>query len=346
MFGSKGLTFGQSLGVQVAGNATNGLFGLFSNWINNSAQKRLYEQQYRDSLAFYNMQMQDQWDMWNANNAYNSPANQAARLREAGINPDLQGVDNASASMPTAPTPNVPQQGYTPLSAEIFAILPNILETFERFQQLEANSISLDKATNSLVDDYLMNLPTSTDFQKLLNGDSAAVQHKFNEIWDSLPPMSRARKQLFGNKMYSRLRNPEVLKRYYSAMHGTGESLFDIEQLTGNPNFSGTGSASKALNDFLKLVNDVDKATMQYNRDYYNTASGTSAGEAANTGNETILQQKGQVNELIDKFLNSGDGPNTFKMFLAILARMWFNGQISGPNLKVGPTNNTFLKVQ
>ena len=62
------LTFGQALGVQVGGNAANGLFGLFSNLINNKAQKKLYEQQYRDSIDFYNMQMQDQWDMWNANN--------------------------------------------------------------------------------------------------------------------------------------------------------------------------------------------------------------------------------------------------------------------------------------
>lgn len=336
MPGSNGLSFGQALGAQVASNSANGLFGFFGNLINNNAQKKLYEQQYRDSINFYNMQLQDQWDMWNANNEYNSPANQAARLREAGINPDLQGVDNMDASMPTAPTPNVPQQGYTPFSAEIFAVLPNILQTFEQIQQLEANSISLDKATNDLVDDYLMNLPTSTDFQKLLDGDPEAVQHKFNEIWDSLPPMSRARKQLFGNKMYSRLRNPEVLKRYFSAMQGTGESLFNIEQLTGNPNFSGTGSASKALTDFLRLANDVDKATMRYNRDYYNSASGTAAGEAANVGNESIIQSKGQVNELIDKFLNSGDGPNTFKTFLAILARMLFNGQIGTPNVNIG----------
>ena len=329
-----GLTFGQALGAGIAGNSANGLFGFFSNLINNNAQKKLYQQQYQDSIDFYNMQMQDQWSMWRANNEYNSPANQAARLRKGGINPDLQGVDNASASMPTAPTPNVPQQGYTPLSEQVFAVLPNILEVAERLQQLDANNIVIDKSLNGLVDDYLMNLPMTIDFNAVLNGDEDAVKQIGGKLWDTLPAMSKSRKQLFGNKLYSRIRNPEFLKRYYSALNSAGDEIFSLENLTGNPLFSGTGSASKDLSDFLRLVNQVDRYTMQYNRDYYAAADGTTAGEASNVANETTVQSKGNINELIDKFL--GTEPSAFKQFLAVLARLFLQGQMSLPNVKIG----------
>ena len=336
------MSFGTAIGLATGSSAANGLFGFLGNLYNNSQQRKLYEQQYQDSIDFYNMQMQDQWAMWRANNAYNSPAAQAQRLREAGINPDLQGVENVGSDMPSAPTPNVPQQGYTPLSEQVFAVLPNILEVAERLQQLDANNIAIDKSFNGLVDDYLMNLPMSIDFNAVLNGDEDAVKAIGGRLWDTLPAMSKSRKQLFAKKLYSRIRNPEFLKRYYSALTGAGDSVFDLENLTGNPLFSGTGTASKDLSDFLQLVNQVDKYTMQYNRDYYASADGTIAGEASNVGNEATIQSKGNVNELIDKFL--GTNPSAFKQFLAVLARLFLQGQMSLPNVKIGPTNNTFMK--
>lgn len=337
-----GISLGKLAGASAIGSVGNGIFGFFSNLINNNAQKKLYQQQYQDSIDFYDMQMNDQWSMWNANNAYNSPAAQAQRLREAGINPDLQGVENVASDMPTAPTPNVPQQGYIPFSEQVFAVLPNILEVAERLQQLDANNIAIDKSLNGLVDDYLMNLPMTIDFNSVLNGDEDAIKQIGGRLWDTLPPMSKSRKKLFGNKLYSRIRNPEFLKRYYSALVDTGNSVFDLENLTGNPLFSGTGSTSRDLSDFLRLVNQVDKYTMEFNRDYYSAADGTTAGEASNVGNESIIQSKGNVNELIDKFL--GANPSAFKQFLAVLARLFLQGQMPMPNVKIGPTNNTFMK--
>lgn len=350
MSGSNGLSFGHALGAQAAGNAVNGLFGFFSNLINNNAQKKLYEQQYRDSIDFYNMQMQDQWDMWNANNEYNSPANQASRLREAGINPDLQGVDNVSASMPSAPTPNVPQQGYTPLSADIFALMPSILETAERLQSIDMNSFSLDNAMQQSIDERLLSVLTREDIESLKN-EKFDFRMLSTDFWDSVPQLSKQSRRRYENYVYQRMRNPEVWRRYQEGLTGESSSIFDFEKITGNPLFSPDGTASKDLSDFLQLVNDVDQATMKYNRDYYNTASGSAAGESSNVGNEAIIQQKGIVNDMIDDFLSvkdnkDGTGPSAFRQFLAVLARMLINGQFSGPNVKIGPTNNTFLKTQ
>lgn len=74
--------------------------------------------------ASYQQKMQEQQqqyssDMWNKNNAYNTPANQVSRLNEAGINPALAlsgGLQNVSQQ---ASTPSVPSFNSQPSSLGI-----------------------------------------------------------------------------------------------------------------------------------------------------------------------------------------------------------------------------------
>lgn len=76
------------------GSLVKGIFdttnGILNNYYNRKAQSR---------------QNAVQWEMWNANNDYNSPASVMQRLEEAGLNPNLV-YDNGGASyqatMPTA----------------------------------------------------------------------------------------------------------------------------------------------------------------------------------------------------------------------------------------------------
>lgn len=69
------------------------------------------EKQYNKAAIEYEAQMQ----MWNyqfdKQNAYNSPAAQAARMRAAGLNPDLQKMDNSNSSASVGGA--VPQVGNT-----------------------------------------------------------------------------------------------------------------------------------------------------------------------------------------------------------------------------------------
>lgn len=65
--------------------------------------ERLGAQQFNEAMM--DKQMKYETDMWNANNAYNSPAAQAERLRAAGLNPSniINGADTAQmVSSPTA----------------------------------------------------------------------------------------------------------------------------------------------------------------------------------------------------------------------------------------------------
>lgn len=73
-------------------------------------------------------QIQQEWDMWNAENEYNSASSQRQRLEEAGLNPYMMmdGGSAGSASSMTSPTPQpavVPQmQGATMQKADLSAL--------------------------------------------------------------------------------------------------------------------------------------------------------------------------------------------------------------------------------
>ena len=64
--------------MSVIAAAITGLGGLATSMINRNSQRK-ENQKNRDF----------QREMWNANNEYNTPTNQMARLQEAGINPHL-----------------------------------------------------------------------------------------------------------------------------------------------------------------------------------------------------------------------------------------------------------------
>lgn len=91
--------------------------------------------------ANYNLwkeQNAEQWKMWNAQNEYNTPQAQAARLREAGMNPYLSDVSTGSASSMSAASP-IPAQGYTAIGATMqegsnpMAEWQSILQGFGQF---------------------------------------------------------------------------------------------------------------------------------------------------------------------------------------------------------------------
>lgn len=89
--------------AQVAGSIPSGLVGsigqinsAITNWQSQKFSSNMYKRQYRDSL-----------DFWDKQNEYNSPANQMARFKAAGLNPNLiYGQGNAGNAAPI-PTPDV-----------------------------------------------------------------------------------------------------------------------------------------------------------------------------------------------------------------------------------------------
>ena len=76
----------------------------------NAANERIAAATNEANYKLWKEQNAEQWKMWNAENEYNSPQAQAARLREAGMNPYLSDVSTGSASSMSASSP-IPAQG-------------------------------------------------------------------------------------------------------------------------------------------------------------------------------------------------------------------------------------------
>lgn len=83
----------------IASSAVNAGLGLYS--LHQQKKENEKTREYNFKLA----QMQNQWNVeqWQRENDYNNPANQVARIKAAGLNPDLiygGGIQNTSATSP------------------------------------------------------------------------------------------------------------------------------------------------------------------------------------------------------------------------------------------------------
>lgn len=130
-FNFKWLATAASVGVPLATSLMNNLFQSSANK-RNAALYRQYLDWQRESQVMsqnYNAMM------WHMNNRYNSPANQMALLRQAGLNPNLMyGGFQGNAQAPSSPSPSASAPGniYNPLSMS----LGNPAETYMAERQL------------------------------------------------------------------------------------------------------------------------------------------------------------------------------------------------------------------
>lgn len=85
-----------------------------ANLLSTSMTNRANERMQREQNA-WNL------EMWNRNNAYNTPAAQMERLKEAGLNPDLMYGQNAGGASGNSPTP---PQGANPIPKQPFQLDP------------------------------------------------------------------------------------------------------------------------------------------------------------------------------------------------------------------------------
>ena len=91
----------------------------------NQANKDIAQMANEHNEAMLNKQIQQEWDMWNAENEYNSPAAQMQRYADAGVNPymsvgNVSSGNASSMSSPSAQPAAVPQmQGATMMPANM-----------------------------------------------------------------------------------------------------------------------------------------------------------------------------------------------------------------------------------
>ena len=88
-------------------------------------------------------QIAEQWRMWKAENEYNTPAAQAQRMREAGLNPVLSDIGTGSASSMSSPSPQ-PAVAPTMVGAT--------MQPDNTFERIIGSLGALQNSLNSFVD--------------------------------------------------------------------------------------------------------------------------------------------------------------------------------------------------
>lgn len=88
-------------------------------------------------------QIAEQWRMWQAENAYNTPAAQAERMREAGLNPALSDIGTGSASSMSSPSP---QPAVTP------TMVGATMQPDNTFERVIGSLGAIQNSLNSYID--------------------------------------------------------------------------------------------------------------------------------------------------------------------------------------------------
>lgn len=219
-------------------------------------------------------------------NQYNSPTAKAERMRAAGLNPDLLGIDGVSdssglsgvCSPMSTPTTGIDTADFWLSNSQ--NILTSAMQFAQQMQSMRASALDNDiknldyvKALQSLKDD----VSSSSLFGKFLNpyeefssslftsGLSKRNRKRFNKSFITSDSFSRYNKRI---------------NDYASSAISAGESLA-LGNLRGNGSFDPADMASgyKDVAEFLEQVQkysaSADAYQEKYRSDYYENSSGS-----------------------------------------------------------------------
>lgn len=113
-------------------------------------------------------------EMWNMQNAYNSPASQMARLREAGLNPNLIYGGSGSTQVGNADSPAKMESDFHPMDNPIMGITK-----YADAKKSEATTDNL-KAQNTVLTQEAL-LKASQTAKSLAEGQSAGVKAQIDK---------------------------------------------------------------------------------------------------------------------------------------------------------------------
>lgn len=158
------------------GSFISGLFGMEAQASSNAAQLRATRETNEQNYKIWQEQKQHAIDMWNMENAYNTPEAQRARLEAAGYNPyalfEGGGSTASSVGLPSAPQMQAPpSEAFT---SPMIVGLQQALQTYQMTRQLSQTDTKLS------IEDRLAQVT------ELLGGLDAEQKKNFNKYSDKL----------------------------------------------------------------------------------------------------------------------------------------------------------------
>ena len=196
----------------------------------NQANKEIAQMSNEYNQQMLERQIEQEWDMWNAQNEYNSASSQRQRLEDAGLNPYMMmdGGSAGTASGMTSPTPQpavVPQmQGATMQPADMsgFTGLRGVASRFVELMQAQEDikrkqleNVNLEIENNYKADMFMVDM-----YKKMQDAGLSRSKRLGQDIMNNFQPemLSAELKQKKTDTMFRNLQAQGQLVANLSAM--------------------------------------------------------------------------------------------------------------------------------
>lgn len=232
---------------------------------------------------------------------YNNPVNATARMRQAGLNPDLQGIQNAgSASEPNlAPAPlhdnsdQVQFQSSMDVANTTLTAFQQALGMVESIQGMQGRGLSNDllrMQENESLEKYVARyVAANPDFEKILHSEGSDV---FSQTLSDIPGLSRRQRKRAESLSTSRFNSLRTLAEYYKDAGNAEKATLDYLKTRGER--LGLGTDNEDVIRTMQIITDLqmkyeknhlkaDNAQAMYDIDKYVTADGSEEGNAMNS---------------------------------------------------------------
>lgn len=343
-----GAVAGIGAGLAAASTAGNFLAQGKLNKKNRQWQEKMYERRLADQRADWQMQneyneqlTEEYWDK------YNSPTAQVKAAQQAGINPDLQGLNGSQVSPASASMGSSPDAGSAPYQMPAFDFVGTFAQMASMFQQIEATSLDNDMKREQIRSSVL---PDVLDFAAQhyspnMTSDNLEVpvfHKKYLRSYFRSRGMSKSLSKAASN-MFDTLNPKDIIKSYFDKDSGMNKSRTDNFTITGDSLFSDDNDEmksnfktfSKAIADFNAILRDAQTAKANYDKSFYENSNAGEDAAAVGVDKQYSAGLKQQAYEKgsnyqkyykqFDDFAKGLDEQGSFGSFLSFVARILWN---------------------
>lgn len=268
-------------------------------------------------LLMKSMDYRYQSDLLNYQNEYNSPEQQAIRMRQAGINPDLVGTANNPSATSSASAPSTQLKGGDVVARNIgiakdfINVIPQAFQIYEQMRSLGQTSslrdIEILKGIQSIGDSEVSRQFTLDDLKSAVSMPQADLTHINNKklrrrvddyIFSLVSDASN--RDYAQSLVYDKKRSAESNRQGFLKL--LGEFGYNIDD--------------KLFVDVLREFNDVifgeKKSVSKYNKSYHDSLDGSQ--QAATENKQLEKAEKVAENDMMaelmkraNKKFDSGD---------------------------------------
>lgn len=311
---------------------------------NRQWQEKMYERRLADQRADWQMQneynerlTEEYWDK------YNSPTAQVKAAQQAGINPDLQGLDGSQVTPTSAAMGSSPDAGSAPYQMDVPDLFGTFGQMMSMFQNIQAASLDNDMKRQQIksmakddVLNHLVNLydprqdlpPIPTDVDGLGTGPNGQIESlkssqsrgDATKYYRNLGYSKQAARIAYN--MQKQFNKDDVKAAYYGKKFSTAQGRKEYFESIASPMFSDDDEKMKKtfaeyaqkMYEFEQLMRGAQGAQATFNTDFYTNRSGKREGIATSNNvensaaiveqNKNNGQSKSDLNETFNGWLN------------------------------------------